>query len=157
MPDYFSIVDRSWSLLRYVSDAHTAVYRATGGRIGRRMPGVPPVLLLEHVGAKSGRKRTMPLVYMPDAGDFVIVGAKGGHPKNPAWLYNLRANPDTEIQVGPRRLRVHAREAVGEERQRLWERALEYNRHWRYYSRRTNRTIPVVILAVSDTPADRPR
>jgi deazaflavin-dependent oxidoreductase (nitroreductase family) len=55
-------------------------------------------MLLDHVGVKSGRKRTVPLVYMPDGDDFVMVAAKGGYSKDPAWMHNLRANPDTEVQ-----------------------------------------------------------
>ena len=119
--DYLRVADRSWPLLRRIMAAHTAVYRASGGRLGSRLPvpGLPPMLLLDHVGAKSGTRRTSPLVYMPDGDAFVLVAAKGGHPANPAWLHNLREHPDTEIQVGSRRLRVRAREASPDERRRL--------------------------------------
>jgi deazaflavin-dependent oxidoreductase (nitroreductase family) len=105
------------------------------------------MLLLDHVGARSGKKRTTPLVYMPDGDRFVIVAAKGGHPQHPAWLHNLRAHPDTQIQIGDRRIEVHASEANAEKRQRLWPKALVYNSHWRRYERRTERTIPLVILS----------
>lgn len=104
------------------------------------------MLLLDHVGARSGRKRTTPLVYMPDADRFIVVAAKGGHPQNPAWVHNLRAHPDTEIQVGRRRIQVRAREADAEERRKLWPKALAYNSHWRRYERRTERTIPLLVL-----------
>ena len=146
--DYLRVADRSWPLLRRVMGVHTALYRASGGRLGRRLPvpGLPPMLLLDHVGAKTGARRTSPLVYMPDGDAFVLVAAKGGHPSNPGWVHNLRANPETEIQVGPRRLRVRAREATPPERARLWPRAVEYNRYWAQYQRRTSREIPVVIL-----------
>ena len=148
MVDYLRVADRSWPVLRHVVRVHTGVYRATGGRPGRRLPvpGLPPMLLLDHVGAKSGRRRTAPLVYMPDGDAFVLVAAKGGHPAHPAWLHNLRAHPDTEVQVGTRRLRVRAREASPDERRRLWPRAVEYNRYWRQYQRRTAREIPLVLL-----------
>jgi deazaflavin-dependent oxidoreductase (nitroreductase family) len=125
---------------------HAAIYRATGGRIGGRVPGLPSLLLLDHVGAKSGRPRTTPLVYMPDGDNFLIVASKGGYPKDPGWLHNLRAHPDTEVQIGRQRVKVHAREATAEERERLWPRAVEHNPHWGRYRERTNREIPFVLL-----------
>lgn len=139
--------------------AHVLVYRATGGRLGQRVPSVPPMLLLDHVGARTGRRRTTPLVYMPIEDDFLIVGAKGGHPRDPAWMHNLRAHPEVGIQVGRRRLEVRAREVWEEdERRRLWDGAVEYNAHWRRYRRRTDRVIPLVILSVDagDDLAQRP-
>jgi deazaflavin-dependent oxidoreductase (nitroreductase family) len=147
MVDFFlRIFDRSWPVLGRLMRGHAAVYRATGGRVGGRLPWVPPMLLLDHVGARSGKRRTTPLVYMSDGDRFVIVAAKGGHPHNPAWLYNLRAHPDTEIQVGKRRIAIHARETESEERRLLWPTALAYTSHWRRYARRTEREIPLLIL-----------
>jgi len=126
--------------------AHATVYRATRGRVGGRLPGLPPMLLLDHVGARTGRRRTIPLVYMPDGENLVVVAAKGGHPRHPGWVHNLRARPDTEVQVGSRRIEVHAREANGDERRRLWSSATAYNPLWGGYQRRTERTIPLVVL-----------
>jgi deazaflavin-dependent oxidoreductase (nitroreductase family) len=145
--DFLKIADRCWPLLGPLMRAHGAVYRATRGRFGGRLPGVPPMLALDHVGARSGKRRTTPLVYMPDGDNFLVVAAKGGHPENPAWLHNLRAHPDTEIQIGSRRITVHATEADAEQRRRLWPIAASYNSHWRHYQRRTRREIPLVILA----------
>ena len=125
---------------------HTAIYRATGGRVGARIPGLPPILLLDHVGAKSGRLRTTPLVYMPDGDDLLVVASKGGHPRDPAWMHNLRSHPETEVQVGSRRLKVRAREAAPEERRRLWPKAATYNPPWGRYQERTSREIPLVLL-----------
>src|SRR5437667_11164307 len=96
--DYLRVADRSWPVLGPLMRGHALVYRATGGRLGRRLPGLPPMLLLDHVGARSGKKRTTPLVYMPDGENFVVVGTKGGYPRHPAWVHNLRAAPDTEVQ-----------------------------------------------------------
>ena len=104
------------------------------------------MLLLDHVGAKSGKLRTTPLVYMPDGENLLIVASKGGHPRHPAWLHNLRAHPETEVQIGRRRVRVTAREANTEERRRLWPRAGDYNPHWARYRTRTSREIPLVLL-----------
>ena len=93
--DTMSLADRSWPLLRRLMGVHTHVYRLTNGVVGHRFPGAPPMLLLDHVGAKSGTKRTTPLVYVDDAPDVVLVASKGGHPRNPAWYHNLLADPDT--------------------------------------------------------------
>ena len=126
---------------------HTALYRLTGGRIGHRVPGAPPMLLLDHVGAKSGAKRTSPLVYVRDGDDLVLVASKGGYPKNPGWFYNLKANPDTEVQVGSEHRRVHAHVADSEERKRLWPMALKTYGGYADYQKRTEREIPLVILS----------
>jgi len=125
---------------------HASVYRATGGRIGGRVPGLPSLLLLDHIGAKSGRRRTTPLVYMQDGDNLLIVASKGGHPSDPSWLHNLRAHPDTEVQIGRTRLKVHAREAKSDERERLWPKAAKHNSHWARYRERTSREIPFVLL-----------
>jgi deazaflavin-dependent oxidoreductase (nitroreductase family) len=140
------LVDRSWPVLRHVMGGHTAVYRLTGGLVGHRMPGAPPMLLLDHVGARSGKKRTTPLAYLEYGHDLVVVASKGGHPRNPAWFHNLVANPETTIQVGSRRRPVHARVAEGDERERLWERVVELYDGYRGYQERTDRQIPLVVL-----------
>ena len=141
------IADRIWPLTRRVMRLHTLAYRATGGRIGHRLPGLVSMLLLDHVGAKSGKKRTIPLLYTRDGDDVVIVASKGGYPKNPAWFHNLRANPDTTIQIGRERRPVHARVANAAERERLWPGVVETYSGYEDYQRRTAREIPLVILA----------
>jgi F420H(2)-dependent quinone reductase len=144
--DYLNWVEKNWGLLGRLMDGHTAIYRATGGRIGHRTPGLPPALLLDHAGAKSGTKRTSPLVYGRDGANFVLVASKGGYPKNPAWFHNLVANPDTSVQVGSRRQDVHARVATPEESARLWALMLGVYSGYADYQRRTEREIPLVIL-----------
>lgn len=143
---YLDLADRSWPILRRVMGAHTLAYRATGGLIGHRVPGAPRMLLLEHVGAKSGRRRTSPLVYFRDGENLVLIASKGGFAKHPAWFHNLRANPDTRVQVGHRRPLVHARVATPAERERLWPKAVETYKGYAGYAKRTDREIPVVIL-----------
>jgi deazaflavin-dependent oxidoreductase (nitroreductase family) len=125
---------------------HAVVYRATNGLVGHRFPGAPPMLLLDHVGAKSGVKRTTPLVYVEDGDDVVIVASKGGHPKHPAWYHNLRANPDTTVQVGSKRRAVRARVANDDEYPRLWDKAVDVYGGYRGYKERTSRKIPLVVL-----------
>lgn len=146
MARYLDLADRSWPLLRRLMSGHAVIYRATQGLVGHRVPFAPPMLLLDHVGAKSGKKRTAPLVYVKDGDQFVLVASKGGFPQNPAWFHNLRANPDTTVQVGSRRLTVHARVARPEERGRLWAKAVELYRPYEDYQQRTDREIPLVVL-----------
>src|SRR6267378_1761953 len=127
--------DRMWPVLNRMMQGHAVIYRASGGRIGHRVPGAPPMLLLDHIGAKSGTVRTSPLV-----------ASKGGNPRHPAWYHNLRANPDTTIQVGTERRAVRARVAEPEERARLWPKAEATYGGYRGYQDRTDREIPLVIL-----------
>jgi F420H(2)-dependent quinone reductase len=140
------LADRAWPVLRRMMGAHELVYLATGGLVGHRFPGFPPVLLLDHVGAKSGIRRTTPLAYVEDGEDVVLVASKGGHPRNPAWFHNLRANPETTVQIGSQRRAVHARVASADERARLWPKAVAAYAGYRGYQERTQRQIPLVIL-----------
>jgi len=127
---------------------HTAAYRASGGRIGHAVPGTGiRILLLDHVGAKSGTKRTSPLLYVEDGDNVAVIASKGGFPKNPAWFYNLKANPDTTVQIGREHRPVHARVAEGEERERIWAKAVRVYRDYESYAARSKgREIPVVVL-----------
>ena len=145
-PRYLELADRSWPLLRRLMGVHAHLYRATNGLLGHRIPGVAPMLLLDHVGARTGAKRTSPLLYITDADDLVIVASKGGYPRNPAWFHNLRANPETTVQVGSERRTVRARVATAEERARLWPKVLNAYSGYGDYQARTGREIPLVIL-----------
>jgi deazaflavin-dependent oxidoreductase (nitroreductase family) len=144
--DSLDLADRTWPLLRQVMAGHTAVYRASRGMIGHRVPGFAPMLLLDHVGAKSGRRRTSPLVYGRDGENLVLVASKGGYPKNPAWFHNLMAHPDTTVQVGPKHIPVRAHAATAAERERLWALMVGVYRGYETYRQRTEREIPLVVL-----------
>jgi F420H(2)-dependent quinone reductase len=139
-------VDRNWGLLTRLMKGHAAVYRATGGRVGYRMPGLPQMLLLDQIGARSGQRRTTPLVFGRDGENVILVASKGGHPKNPAWYHNLKAHPDVSIQIGSGRSDVRAREATDEERERLWKLMVGVYRGYEGYRRRTGRQIPLMVL-----------
>ncbi|MGZ4277555.1 MAG: nitroreductase family deazaflavin-dependent oxidoreductase [Solirubrobacteraceae bacterium] len=140
------LADVSWPLLRELMASHARIYRATGGLVGHRFPGAPPILLLDHVGARSGTRRTSPLAYVEDGRDVVIVASKGGHPRHPGWYHNLRAHPDTTVQIGREHRAVHARVATPTERARLWPKAVAAYGGYRGYQERTEREIPLVIL-----------
>ena len=144
---YLDLADRTWPVLSRLMNVHGKVYRATRGRIGHRFPGVPPICLIDHVGSKSGTKRTSPLLYIEDGDDVVIVASKGGYEKSPAWFYNLKANPETTVQIGPEIRKVHAHVATDEERERLWPMATAVYPAYDDYQARTERKIPLVILS----------
>ena len=142
------MADRVWPALTRAAGLHTRAYRATGGRIGQSVPGVPgKMCLLDHVGAKSGVERTAPLLYVRDGESVVLVASKGGYPKHPAWFHNLKANPETTVQVGGDRIPVRARVASPEERERLWPMAEKAWHGYRTYQQRSQgREIPLVVL-----------
>ncbi len=146
MASYLDLADRTWPVTRRLMGLHTWVYRASGGRVGRKLPGGPPVLLLDHVGAKSGTRRTSPLVYGEDGGNVILVASKGGFPKNPAWFHNLKANPETTVQIGTETRPVRARVARDDERDRLWKLMVGVYSGYDGYQKRTERQIPLVIL-----------
>ena len=135
-----------WRVFYQGVGGHTRIYRLSRGLIGHRVPGLPPMLLLEHVGAKSRTHRTSPLVYIQDGDDYVLVASKGGYPRHPAWFHNLRANPETTIQVGSRKIPVTARVATDAERNRLWPRVVDLYSGYEGYQKRTERKIPLVVL-----------
>ncbi len=128
---------------------HTAIYRRSGGRLGNHLPGWPEarILLLDHTGARSGLPRTSPLVYEEDADSLAVVASKAGQATNPAWFHNLRAHPETTIQIGPEVRPVRARVAGEEERSQLWPRFAASFPGYDFYERNAaGRRIPIVIL-----------
>jgi deazaflavin-dependent oxidoreductase (nitroreductase family) len=120
-------------------------FRANGGKVGGSFEGAP-VLLLTSTGAKSGQRRTTPLMYMPDGERMVIFASKGGAPTNPAWYHNLRANPSATVEVGSDTVEVDAAVTSGEERARLFKRQAELYPQFAEYAEKTTREIPVVAL-----------
>jgi F420H(2)-dependent quinone reductase len=129
---------------------HDRIYKSTNGRIGHRIPGAPPSLLLHTVGAKTGQQRTTSLTYARDGDSYLIVASKGGDPRAPGWYHNLRAKPEVEINVGPQRLPVTARPVLPDDPEyvRLWEIVNKNNANrYKNYQTRTSRPIPVITLA----------
>ncbi len=120
-------------------------FRANEGRVGGMFEGMP-MLLLHHVGAKSGERRVNPLAYQADGGRYVIFASKAGAPTNPSWYYNLKANPNTNIEVGTATIEVTADEAAGEERERLFRTQAERIPQFSEYEQKAGRVIPVIVL-----------
>jgi deazaflavin-dependent oxidoreductase (nitroreductase family) len=119
-------------------------FRGNGGKVAQ-FEG-RPLLLLHHTGAKTGTERVNPLVYLPVGDEFAVFGSKAGADTNPAWYHNLRAHPDTTIEVGTETLPVHARVAESAERERIWEEQKRVNPNFAEYEQKTTRPIPVVLL-----------
>ena len=105
------------------------------------------VLVVETIGAKSGQARRIPLVYITEGDAIVLIASKGGAPKHPAWYHNLKANPEVRVWAKDRSGHYRAREAEGEERDRLWAKAVDYYAGYETYQGRTGgRRIPVLVL-----------
>ena len=136
------------SLMSRVLTLHERIYKATDGRVGHRMIGVP-TLLLRTTGRRSGAIRTNALVYAQDSDDYLVVASNGGSDRPPAWLHNLRADPHVEIQIGRQRKPGLARilEPSDASFAKLWT-IVNANNHDRYavYQQQTARPIPVVAI-----------
>jgi deazaflavin-dependent oxidoreductase (nitroreductase family) len=128
---------------------HDEIYKRTDGRIGHRIPFGPVNLLLHTAGAKTGKARTNTLTYARDGDAYLVVASKGGDPKAPGWYHNLKANPNVEINVGPKRFAVVAKPVLPDDPDygRLWQ-IVNKNNANRYegYQSRTSRPIPVIAL-----------
>jgi deazaflavin-dependent oxidoreductase (nitroreductase family) len=120
-------------------------FRANGGNVGGPFEGAA-LLLLHATGAKTGRTRVKPLVYRRDGDRLVVFGTKGGAPTNPEWYYNVQANPRVTVEVGSDRFEADARVAPPDERDRIWRLQARDAPAFADYQKRTDRTIPVVIL-----------
>ena len=120
-------------------------FRSNGGKVGGALEG-SPLLLLQTTGAKTGRTRVKPLVYRRDGDRLVVFGTKGGSPTHPEWYHNVRANPRVTVEVGSDRFEADAKVAPPDERDRLWRLQTQDVPVFADYQKRTDRTIPVVIL-----------
>jgi deazaflavin-dependent oxidoreductase (nitroreductase family) len=122
-------------------------WERSGGTAGTtlRDTGLPCVIVVNR-GVRSGQLRRTPLMRVEHAGGYLAVGSKGGAPENPAWVANLRANPQVEVWDGPNRGDYVARELEGDERSPWWERAVGVFPNYAEYQERTERLIPVFVL-----------
>ncbi len=122
-----------------------AEFRANGGKVGGIFEGLS-VLLLTTTGAKSGEPRIAPVLYGIDQGRLVIVASKGGSPTHPDWYYNIVANPEVAVEVGPESFPARASFADGAERQRLFDQLLAVIPKLKETQESTSRQIPIVVL-----------
>jgi deazaflavin-dependent oxidoreductase (nitroreductase family) len=144
---------------RVVTRLHPIVYRRLGGRgpLGRNF-GVRNVILTT-VGRHSGRERDAPVYAFEDGDRLVVVGSRNGADRHPAWVHNLRATPRARVQVGREVRHVLAREAAGEEYDRLWRIASRGYPGYELYRAQTSRRIPVIVLErdMEGAPGPAPR
>jgi deazaflavin-dependent oxidoreductase (nitroreductase family) len=127
------------------------LFESSGGREGTTMRGMPVVILTMR-GAKSGKIRKTPLMRVEHEGAYAVVASMGGAPKHPTWYYNLVADPRVELQDGPVRQDMIAREVTGEEKALWWSRAVEAFPDYADYQKKTDREIPVFVLERTEQP-----
>lgn len=130
---------------RYFSAAHRAVFRLTRGSFGGTVLG-SPIGLLTTTGRRTGRSRTVPVVYLEEEGRYLVVASNSGLDAPPGWCLNLRANPEATIRTGQSNKRVIGRELSSSERMRLWPRLLQHNAIWGAYQSCTERASAVFAL-----------
>ena len=122
-----------------------AEFRANGGKVGGPFEGAT-MLLLHHVGARSGTERVSPLAYFPDGDRMLIIASAAGAPKNPDWYHNIKATPRVEVEVGTGTVAVEAQELLGAERDEKWAEITTKAPGFADYQTKTSRVIPVIAL-----------
>lgn len=137
--------------MKLVTRGHVTLFRASGGRVGSRFrfgsafPSGVPVCLLTTLGRKSGKPRTMALLYLPDGECVILVASRGGTGRHPQWYLNIEANPKVAVQTGRRPQPMLARTAEADERTALWRRLVKHYPEYGDYQTWTDRAIPVVV------------
>ncbi|MGE5288155.1 MAG: nitroreductase family deazaflavin-dependent oxidoreductase [Micromonosporaceae bacterium] len=123
------------------------LYEKSGGTQGTTLRDTGlPVVIITNRGVRSAKVRKTPVMRVEHAGRYAAVASKGGAPEHPRWYYNFRANPRVELQDGPQKWDMVAREVTGEERAEWWERAVAAFPPYADYQRKTSRQIPVFVL-----------
>jgi deazaflavin-dependent oxidoreductase (nitroreductase family) len=138
------------SLRKWAGNGHVWLYRRMGGRLvsmGHR------IVIVTTTGAKSGEKRTIPLVAFAQDGGLVLVAAAGGR-LNPGWYHNMVANPDVVVERDGRTCTMVARELVGPDRDAMWRKVIEGEPSYASFQRKTDRIIPVMMLEPPAIPTD---
>ena len=139
----FSMSVPAWAV-RASGKLNVPVYRLSRGRLMNKV-GRAPVLLLTTTGRRSGQTRTAPVVFQHDGENVIVIGSNAGN-KEPGWSFNLKANPEAEIEIGPQRSQVRARVSEGEERERLWKSMNAQYEGFDEYDKRAGRDIAVFVL-----------
>jgi len=141
-----SVVNRTPRIQRAWARLHARLYRATGGRFLPRWFDGAPVMVLETVGRRSGRRRRTPVLYLRDGERLVVCAANAGSERTPAWWHNLRAAGEGDVVIGRRRRPVRPRALEGSERERLWRAFAEMYPQVEHYTRFTDRPLPLIAL-----------
>ncbi|MEU3948544.1 nitroreductase family deazaflavin-dependent oxidoreductase [Streptomyces sp. NPDC029526] len=125
------------------------LYESSGGTEGTTLRGMP-VVVLTTLGARSGKLRKTPVMRVEHEGRYAAVASLGGAPEHPVWYHNIKAHPHVELQDGPVRQDMTAREVTGEEKAEWWKRAVDAFPDYAEYQRKTEREIPVFVLEPAD-------
>ena len=133
------------SIMRWYSHYNTWIYQKTGGKWGAKFPGGSPVCLITMTGRKTGKKRTTPLIYVPNGEDVILVASQGGLDTHPLWYHNIVANPEVEVTVGKHTRSMVAHQADDEEKLTLWKVITGVHPDFNEYQARTDRDIPVMV------------
>jgi F420H(2)-dependent quinone reductase len=131
-------------LIRPFSALNSFVYQLTGGRLMGSFQG-RPIMLVTMKGAKTGKQRTIPLMYVPYKKGVILVGSQGGAPRSPVWVKNLQAHPDVVVQCAGKKLELRARQVDDAEKAQLWPICVQHYREYDDYQARTDRNIPVFV------------
>jgi deazaflavin-dependent oxidoreductase (nitroreductase family) len=142
------------ALQNAVTGIHSVLYRSSNGVIGGKIAN-SPVLLLTTIGRRSRKQRTVPLLYLMDGLNVILVASNGGAVKHPTWWLNLQTTPEASIQIKGIRRRVKAEQASAAEKQRLWPRLTAMYPGYKRYQEITDRDIPVVILRAIEEDTDQ--
>ena len=129
-----------------MSDWNTGViaeFRKNHGKVGGQFEGAT-LLLINHKGARTGKSRTNPVMYLKEGNRYIVFASKGGAPTNPDWYHNLKAHPDVKIEVGKETIDARAEEITGKERDRIYAEQASRYPQFAQYQRQTKRTIPII-------------
>jgi F420H(2)-dependent quinone reductase len=132
-------------VLRFFMGINSFLIHTSKGKIGAHL-GKQTILLMHTVGRKTGKRYTTPIAYFTDAGNYYVIGSNWGQEKNAAWFYNLKQQPELKIEVEGKELKVRAREASGEEYDRLWLNAIMHHPDYLHYKEMTPRHIPILVF-----------
>jgi deazaflavin-dependent oxidoreductase (nitroreductase family) len=133
--------------IQWMAGANTLAYRLSHGRVAGHVPGGAGICLITTTGRRTGRRRTVPLLYLPYGDDqIVLVASRGGMSAHPAWYLNLAADPRATVDIGASRRQMVARQATATERAELWPALTAVYPRFETYQRRTARLIPVLVL-----------
>ena len=132
------------TFIKPYSKRNVLLYKLTGGRILGTLTG-RPVMLVTMTGAKSGKERTIPLMYVPYKDGVIVVASQGGAPKTPVWYNNLVKNPDVVVQYKSTKMNLRARQVDDAEKAAVWPTCVEHYAEYDDYQKRTDRNIPVFV------------
>lgn len=136
--------------IRYTAKVQVLIYKLSGGKLGNRFNG-GPVALVTMIGKRSGKRRTLPLVFAKDGDRVILAASQGGMSSHPVWYHNLVANPEVEIQIGAKRMMMRVNEAKSSETNALWNKLDEIYPdfvEYRIRAKMNNRSIPLLVASL---------